>query len=62
MSRRQMAARACGRSGSEVEAGRRDATPHSPELEQVTALPPLPVGLGNIDIEADRNRDLVAPR
>jgi hypothetical protein len=62
MSTRHMAARACGRSGSEAEAGLRDVAPTLRSRGQVTALPLLPVGLGNIDVEADRNRNVPAPR
>ena len=55
-----MAARACGRSGS--EAGLRDAAPSLQSWGPVKHLPLLPVGLRNIDVEADRNRHVGAPR
>jgi hypothetical protein len=55
-----MPARACGRSGS--AAGLRDAAPGLQSWGPVKHLPLLPVGLGNLDVEADRNRHVGAPR
>ena len=57
-----MPARACGKSGNDVEAGLRDAAPSPGVGGRVKDLPLFPVGLGNIDVEADRNRNVIAPR
>ena len=62
MSTGSMPVRAWSRSGSEAEAGLSDAASTLRSWGQVTTLPILPVGLGNIDVEADRNRNVPAPR
>ena len=57
-----MLARAWGKSGTDVEAGLRDAAPSPGSWGRVKALPLFPVGLGNLDVEADRNRNVLTPR
>jgi hypothetical protein len=62
MSTRHMPALACGKSYADVEAGLRDAAPGLQSWGPVKHLPLLPVGRGDIDVEADRNRHVGAPR
>jgi hypothetical protein len=62
MSTRHWPASAWGTSGTDVAAGLRDAAPSPRSWGRVTDLPLFPVGLGNLDVEADRNRNVIAPR
>jgi hypothetical protein len=57
-----MPARARGKSGTDVAAGLRDAAPSPGSWGRVKDLPLFPVGVGYLDVEADRNRNVIAPR